>query len=92
VTFAFHMSTTVPAMSGLSLDYAGLVHSLRLPLDLMLFGAALLEALADRYETEHPDCALHRFEQSAATYLFDLASSADLPQEGLPPVELTPCL
>jgi hypothetical protein len=68
-------------MNGLSLDYAGLVRSLRPPLDPMFLGAALLEALADRYEAEHLDCALHQFEQSAATYLFDLASSADLPQE-----------
>ena len=68
-------------MNGLSLDYAGLVHSLRPPLHPTFLGAALLAALADLYEAEHPVCALHQFKQSAATYLFDLASSADLPRE-----------
>jgi hypothetical protein len=68
-------------MNGLSLDYARLMHSLRSPLDPTILGAALLEVLADLYEAEHPGCALHQFEQSAATHLFDLAGSADLPQE-----------
>jgi hypothetical protein len=76
-----HASSTVRAMSDLSVHYAGLVSSLRPRLHPTLLSAALLEALADWYEAEHPDCALHEFEQSAATYLFDLASPAGLPQE-----------
>ena len=63
------------------LDYEGLVRAVGATLGLTLLGAALLEALADRYEAEHSDCALRLFEQSAVTSLFDLASSADLPQE-----------
>jgi hypothetical protein len=65
----------------LSLDYAGLVPSLHPALDPALIGAALLTALGDRYAAESEDCALHQFEQSGAHYLFDLASSAGLPQE-----------
>ncbi len=72
---------TVQAVTHLSLDYMALARSLRRPLDPAVLGAALLEALADRYEAEHPHCALHQFKQSAATYLFDLASSAALRQE-----------
>jgi hypothetical protein len=47
----------------------------------VVLGAVLLDALADRYEAWHGRCALHQFEQSGATYLFDLASSADLAQD-----------
>lgn len=69
-------------MNGLSLDYAGLMSaSLHRPLDPALVGAALLRALAECYETEHGLCALYQFDQSGASYLFDLASSTDLPQE-----------
>ncbi len=68
-------------MNGLSLDYAGLMSGFRLPLDPMLVGPALLTTLADWYEAEHRDCALYQFEQAGASYLFDLASSANLPQE-----------
>jgi len=71
---------TVRTMNDLSLDYAGLMSSHYRPLDSTLVGAALLTALADRYAAEHRDCALHQFEQSGASYLFDLASAADLPQ------------
>jgi hypothetical protein len=42
----------------------------------------LLRSLADRYETQQRDgYVLYAFEQAGATYLFDLASSADLAQE-----------
>lgn len=68
-------------MRELSVDYAGLVSSHHQPLDCSLIGAALLTSLADRYAVEHRDSALHQFEQSGASYLFDLASAADLPQE-----------
>lgn len=44
-------------------------------------GAVLLTALAARYEASHPATALHEFQQSGATYLFDLASPVGLPQE-----------
>lgn len=72
---------TLRIMDELSLDYAGLMSSFDPLLDPNLLGAALLTALADRYQAEHQDCALHQFEQFGASYLFDLASSADLPQE-----------
>jgi hypothetical protein len=68
-------------MNALSLNYAGLMSSFRPPLDLSLVTAALLTAFADWYEAKHPDCALQQFEQAGASYLFDLASSANLPQE-----------
>jgi hypothetical protein len=68
-------------MNELSLDYAGLMSLPSSPLDPSEVGAALLMALGDRYEVEHPDCALHQFEQSGATYLFDLASPLGLSQE-----------
>jgi hypothetical protein len=68
-------------VSGLSLDYAALVHALGAPVDPAALGAALLEALAHRYEAQHAACALHEFRQAFGHYLFDLASSAGLPQE-----------
>jgi len=68
-------------MNELTLDYAGLMSFLGPPPKPYSVGEALLRALADRYEAEHPDCSLHQFEQSGATYLFDLASPLDLPQE-----------
>ncbi len=68
-------------MAGLSLDYQAVLASLDLPVDAVVIGAALLKAFGDRYATEHEASALHEFEQSGATYLFDFASSADLPQE-----------
>jgi hypothetical protein len=69
-------------MNALSLDYAGLMSSFRPPLDLALVSdTALLTEFADWYEARHGDCALHQFEPSGASYLFDLASSANLPQE-----------
>src|SRR3982750_3364964 len=71
----------VGAMSGLSIDFAGVVAALGTPLDAESVGAALLRALADRYDAAHPASALYELEQSGAHYLFDLASSADLPQE-----------
>ena len=69
-------------MQQLSLDYAGILSALERPLNAEAVGAALLAALGDRYDTEQPGgAALHELEQSGATYLFDFASSADLPQE-----------
>lgn len=68
-------------MSALSLDYADVMSSLNPPVDPTVVAAALLEALADRYEVEHSPCALHQFQQSGAHFLFDVASSGDLPQE-----------
>ena len=69
-------------MSDLSLDYAAVLSALRPPLDPPAVGAALLTALGDHYAAQHEGrCALVEFEQSGAVYLFDLASSADLPQE-----------
>lgn len=48
-------------------------------------GAVLLSALGDRYAVEHQESALHEFEQSGATYLFDLASAARVVDEEAPP-------
>jgi len=68
-------------IGSLSIDYEGLVRSLRRPLDAAQVGAGLLEALADRYMRQYPACALHEFGQSGATYLFDLASAVGGSQE-----------
>jgi hypothetical protein len=66
----------------LSFDYRRLVSSLGGRPDPAAVGAALLTALAARYEASQPaGCALHEFQQSGATYLFDLASAVGLPQE-----------
>lgn len=68
-------------MNALSLDYAGLMSAFRSPPSPALVGARLLTAAAEWYGAEHGDCALQSFEQAGASYLFDLASSASLPQE-----------
>ena len=69
-------------MGALSIDYERLVSSLGAGPDPAVVGAALLAALAARYEASRPSgSALHEFQQSGATYLFDLASAAGLPQE-----------
>jgi hypothetical protein len=68
-------------MTRLSVDYAGLVRGLRMPLVPADLGAALLDALAERYEHQFPDCSLLQFMQSGATYLFDLASAVGADQE-----------
>lgn len=73
--------STVSVMCGPSLDYEGPVRAVGATLGPDFLGAAPLEALAHRCEAEHSDCAMHQFQQSAATYLVDVASSADLPQE-----------
>jgi hypothetical protein len=65
----------------LSLDYAGLVRDLRVPLVPADVGQALLRAAADRYEHVCGECSLVQFVQSGATYLFDLASAAGADQE-----------
>lgn len=64
----------------LTLDYAAILASVAAPQDPGAVGTALLRALGDRYAARQAS-ALHEFEQSGATYLFDLASMADLPQE-----------
>src|SRR5487761_526806 len=68
-------------MTRLSVDYAGLVRVLRMPLAPADLGAALLDAVAERYEHQFPDCSLLQFVQSGATYLFDLASAVGAEQE-----------
>jgi hypothetical protein len=68
-------------MTRLSVDYAGLVRGLRTPLARADLGAALLDAVAERYEYQFPDCSLLQFVQSRATYLFDLASVVRAEQE-----------
>ena len=68
-------------MTRLSVDYAGLVRGLPMPLVPADLGAALLGATAERYEHQFPDCSLLQFVQSGATYLFDLASAVGADQE-----------
>jgi hypothetical protein len=68
-------------MTQLSVDYAGLVRGLRTPLAPADLGTALLDAVAERYEHQFPDCSLLQFVQSGATYLFDLASAVGADQE-----------
>jgi hypothetical protein len=68
-------------MSGHSVDYAGLVRRLGKPLVHADLGRVLLDAVARRYEEQWPDCSLVQFEQSGATYLFDLASAVEAAHE-----------
>lgn len=68
-------------MSQLSMDYARLVRGFRMPLAPADLGAALLDAVAERYQRQFPDCSLLQFVQSGATYLFDLASAVGAEQE-----------
>lgn len=69
-------------MQPLSVDYEAVLAALHAPLDAASVGAALLAALGDRYDArQRTGSALHEFQQSGATYLFDLASSAHLPQK-----------
>jgi hypothetical protein len=69
-------------VSALSLDYGALLASLDQPPQPEDVGAILTNAAASRYRAEHEGaCALLEFEQIGATYCFDFASSAGLPQE-----------
>src|SRR5216684_6368133 len=68
-------------MTRLSVDYAKLMRGLRMPLVPADLGTALLDAVAERYEHQFPDCSLLQFVQSGATYLFDLASAVGAEQE-----------
>src|SRR6266568_5463438 len=68
-------------MTRLSVDYAGLVRGLKVPLAPADLGAALRDAVAERYEHQIPECSLLVFAQSGATYLFDLASAVGAKQE-----------
>jgi hypothetical protein len=54
-------------MPQLSMDYAGLVRGLQIPLTPADLGAALLDAMAERYQRQSPDCSLLQFVQSGAT-------------------------
>ena len=69
------------AVTGLSLDYAGLVRSLGTPWSHADLGRRLLDAVAEHYVREWPICSLVVFGQSGATYLFDLASAVGAAQE-----------
>jgi hypothetical protein len=62
-------------------DYAALVRNLHMPLIHADPGRVLLDAVAERYERQWPSCSLTQFEQSNATYLFDLASAVGAAQE-----------
>jgi hypothetical protein len=68
-------------MTRMSVDYAKLVRGLRMPLVPADLGTALLDAVAERYEHQFPDCSLLQFVQSGAAYLFDLASAVGADQE-----------
>jgi hypothetical protein len=65
----------------LSINYEQLVRGLDEPLIAADVGEVLLDALAAHYRHTHPNCSLVEFIQSGATYLFDLASAVDAPQE-----------
>jgi hypothetical protein len=55
------------AVTGLSVDYAGLVGGLEVPLVHTDLGQTLLDAVAVRYQRHWPDCSLVQFTQSGAT-------------------------
>ncbi len=63
-------------MTELSVDYTRLAGDLTARPVAACVGAALLAALAERYESQCQHCSLVEFMQSGATYLFDLASAA----------------
>ena len=63
------------------MDFAALMHELHAATDPEQVGAALMAALGDSYQAEHGDCVLLEFDQAGADYVFDLASSQELPQE-----------
>jgi hypothetical protein len=65
----------------LSVDYARLVRGLRLPLTPADLGVVLLDAVAERYGRQFPECSLTEFVQTGATYLFDLASAVGAERE-----------
>jgi hypothetical protein len=65
----------------LSIDYGQLTHGLDKPLTPAGVGEVLLDALAAYYRRAHSTCSLVEFVQSGATYLFDLASAVNAPQE-----------
>jgi hypothetical protein len=62
-------------MTELSVDYTCLAGDLTAPRAAACVGAALLAAVAERYQSQCPHCSLVEFVQSGATYLFDLASA-----------------
>jgi len=68
-------------MSELPVGYTCLAGDLKAPPVVAFVGPALLAAVAERYESQCPHCSLVEFVQSAATYLFDLASAAGAEQE-----------
>lgn len=68
-------------MTRLSVDYPELVRGLLMPLAPADLGAALLDAVAERYKHQFADCSLLQFVQSGATYLFDLASAVGAEQD-----------
>jgi hypothetical protein len=68
-------------VSRLSVDYARLVRCLDLSLTQADLGRVLLDAVAERYQRQWPNCSLVQFEQFTATYLFDLASAVGAAQE-----------
>ena len=68
-------------MTELSIDYTVLVRSIDAPVAASKVGPALLDALAEHYERQHPVCSLVQFVQSGATYLFDLAGEDNAGRE-----------
>jgi hypothetical protein len=64
-----------------AVDYARVLLGLARPLDAGAVGVAILAALVDRYDRQCCACALHEFQESGATYLFDLASAVAATQE-----------
>lgn len=64
-----------------SIDYGQALVSVGPGTEPPALGAALLQAVGERYEREHGGAYLHEFEQAGAVYLFDLASAGGLPQE-----------
>lgn len=63
------------------MDYAAVVRRLEEPLVHAELGRVLLGAVADRYQLQWLSCSLVEFEQSGATYLFDLAGAVGAAQE-----------
>lgn len=63
------------------MDFGALMHELGAGKEPSQVGAALMAALSGAYQAEHVDCVLLEFDTAGAHYVFDFASSQELPQE-----------
>jgi hypothetical protein len=63
------------------MNYTAVLETIATPVEPANVGAALLDVISTYYLSRHKVGALVQFEQSGATYLFDLASSIGIDRE-----------